>query len=351
MPLISIIVPVYKVKEIYLRQCIDSLVNQTFGDIEIILVDDGTPDNGGAICDEYALQDERVKVIHQKNLGVSASRNNGLELATGTWITFVDADDWIELNACEKLKDIIINEDLELLIFALKVNFPDKEMNNPFWNKSYTHLEKDDIEELQLQLLYKTVSKYRPPYNMVGVAVCKLYKAEFLKKFDLKYNKNLSLSEDGVFVFQALENVEKAMYVNEYLYHYRKHNESATNRYRENAEIDYGKALEALEGCLMGFGKKGRFYKAFYYRAIFNLFALSNQLYCNENNPASTLEKVNNIRKICNSEPYLSAIKKIKIVDFSKNSSYYRKIGYGMLKLRAYYIFYYFCFIKQKINS
>jgi glycosyltransferase involved in cell wall biosynthesis len=351
MPLISIIVPVYKVKEEYLRRCIESLVNQTFGDIEIILVDDGTPDKGGALCDYYEQQDKRIKVIHQENQGVSASRNHGIEVATGEWITFVDADDWVELNACEKLKNIIINEDLDMLIFALKVNFPDKEFENPFWKKSYTHLKKNDREELQLQLLYKTVSQYSPPYNMVGVAVCKLYSSEFLKKFDLKYNTNLTLSEDGVFVFQALENADKVVYINEFLYHYRKHDESATNRYRENAESDYGNALKVLEEYIAKFGKKGIFYTAFYYRAIFNIFALSHQLYCNENNKAPHLEKIRSVRDICKKEPYFSAIRNISFVDFSKNSSYYRKIGFSMLKLRLYSLFYCLCLIKLKING
>lgn len=94
-PKISVIVPVYKV-EPYLRKCLDSIVNQTYRNLEIILVDDGSPDNCGAICDEYAAKDGRIQVIHQENGGVSATRNAGLDAATGDWIGFVDSDDWIE---------------------------------------------------------------------------------------------------------------------------------------------------------------------------------------------------------------------------------------------------------------
>lgn len=94
-PKISVIIPVYKV-EPYLRKCLDSVVGQTYTNLEIILVDDGSPDNCGAICDEYAARDERIRVIHQSNGGVSAARNAGLSVATGEWIGWVDSDDWIE---------------------------------------------------------------------------------------------------------------------------------------------------------------------------------------------------------------------------------------------------------------
>lgn len=99
---ISVIVPVYKV-EPYLRKCLDSIVNQTYRNLEIILVDDGSPDNCGAICDEYAAKDNRITVIHKENGGVSSARNAGLDKASGDWIGWVDSDDWIELDMYEYL--------------------------------------------------------------------------------------------------------------------------------------------------------------------------------------------------------------------------------------------------------
>ena len=93
--LVSIIVPVYKAEK-YIHRCIDSLLAQTYKNIEAVLVDDGSPDNCGAICDEYAAKDSRVKVFHQQNRGVSAARNTGLAHIKGEWITFVDSDDYIE---------------------------------------------------------------------------------------------------------------------------------------------------------------------------------------------------------------------------------------------------------------
>lgn len=106
MPTISIIVPVYKVEQ-YLHRCVDSILNQTFTDFELILVDDGSPDNCGIICDEYAAKDDRIVVIHQDNGGISAARNAGLDVAKGQYIMFVDSDDYIDINLCQKLFDEI----------------------------------------------------------------------------------------------------------------------------------------------------------------------------------------------------------------------------------------------------
>ncbi|MEA4831273.1 MAG: glycosyltransferase [Oscillospiraceae bacterium] len=100
--LISVIVPVYKV-EPYIHRCVDSIINQTYNDLEIILVDDGSPDNCGAICEEYAKLDKRIKVIHKENGGLSSARNAGLDIAQGDYIAFVDSDDYIELNMYENL--------------------------------------------------------------------------------------------------------------------------------------------------------------------------------------------------------------------------------------------------------
>lgn len=99
---VSVIVPVYNVEK-YLRRCLDSIVNQTYRNLEIILVDDGSPDNSGAICDEYAGKDDRIQVIHQGNGGLSAARNTGLDVATGAYVSFVDSDDWLQDEFVEKL--------------------------------------------------------------------------------------------------------------------------------------------------------------------------------------------------------------------------------------------------------
>lgn len=106
---ISIIVPCYKVKD-FLPQCVDSLINQTYKNIEIILVDDGSPDNTGKLCDEYTLKDTCVKVVHKQNCGLVSARNAGYNIATGDWIMYVDGDDWLDADCCQTMLDAISDQ-------------------------------------------------------------------------------------------------------------------------------------------------------------------------------------------------------------------------------------------------
>ena len=112
--LVSVIVPVYNVQE-YLGRCVDSILAQTYRHLEVILVDDGATDDSGAICDRYALQDDRVRVIHKENGGLSSARNAGIDIARGGWLEFVDSDDWIEPDAVESLLTMALQEQVELV--------------------------------------------------------------------------------------------------------------------------------------------------------------------------------------------------------------------------------------------
>ena len=111
--LISIIIPVYNVEK-YLRKCLDSIINQTYKKLEIILIDDGSTDNSGKICEEYAKKDDRIIVIHKENAGVSSARNRGIELANGKYIGFIDSDDWIEENMYETLYQNLLQFDVDI---------------------------------------------------------------------------------------------------------------------------------------------------------------------------------------------------------------------------------------------
>lgn len=162
-PLISVIIPIYKVED-YLKQCIDSVINQSYKHLEIILVDDGSPDNCGKICDEYANKDKRIKVIYKENGGLSDARNAGINVAKGDYIAFVDSDDWIHQEMCEKLITIAIEEEADIVeckfksvykreymdedninqkvkvfnnIEALKNHFYGQDLYRCVWNKIY----------------------------------------------------------------------------------------------------------------------------------------------------------------------------------------------------------------------
>ncbi len=351
MPLISIIVPIYKVREDYLRQCINSLINQTYKNVEIILVDDGTPDDGGSICDEYAEIDERVKVIHQKNQGVSFARNKGMDISSGEWVTFVDSDDWIEKDTFEILTKKISRYKLDILLFSLYVNHGDKAIENPFWFEERELLNSEEISDLQTQVLHKAVSSFKPPYNMVGVAVCKLYRKSYLESIKLRYKLGINLSEDGLFVFEALQNTNKVGYVNEFLYHYRKHSESATNIYRENAEKDYTDGLLEFKRLIDYYNKDKVFDIALWHRAIHNIFAVTEQLYCSKENHNGLNYNMAKLNELCNKEPYCMAIKHLEIKSFSNNNSLFRSCGFLLLKIRLIKTFFMMMLVKIRLKS
>ncbi len=121
--MLSVIVPVYNAEE-YLRKCIDSILYQTYSDLELLLINDGSTDSSGAVCDEYARRDDRVRVIHKENGGVSSTRNLGLDLAQGEWITFVDADDWIEHETYEKIFSQIESTEADVCCYDFTMVYP-----------------------------------------------------------------------------------------------------------------------------------------------------------------------------------------------------------------------------------
>ncbi len=128
--MISIIIPVYKVED-YLKRCIDSVISQTYRNLQIILVDDGSPDNCPHICDEYASKDKRIEVIHQNNAGVSNARNNGLKIAKGDYILFIDSDDYISQDMCEKMLALAEQEHADMVVCNITYTYPKKPNFSP----------------------------------------------------------------------------------------------------------------------------------------------------------------------------------------------------------------------------
>lgn len=205
MPLISVIVPVYEV-EPYLRRCVDSILVQTFADFELILVDDGSPDRCGAICDEYAQKDVRVHVIHQKNGGLSAARNAGIDWAFANsdsqWLTFIDSDDWVHPHMLEYMYSAVQRHNMRLCICA------------------YTEFEIERPLER-----YKSVTSYTSPVesyyveNWVQstVACAKLYYKECFS--EIRY-PNGKIYEDGYVTYKLLFMNKEIAVIDEPLYAY-----------------------------------------------------------------------------------------------------------------------------------
>lgn len=201
--LISIIIPVYKVEN-YIHRCIDSIINQTYQNLEIILIDDGSPDRCGEICDDYAKKDKRIRVIHKRNEGQSEARNQGLALATGKYIGFVDSDDYIKNNMFEVLYHNIIEYGVQIAIG----NIVTVSKNKKEIVENHKEIEFYKNEEILRELLKNNISNY--VYN-------KLYTKKLWD--DIKFPKGKIL-EDMDVMYKILEKVQTISCTNQTEYYY-----------------------------------------------------------------------------------------------------------------------------------
>lgn len=201
MPLISIIIPVYN-SEKTLNRCVNSILNQTFMDWELLLVDDGSTDKSGKICDQYALKDFRIQVFHKKNGGVSSARNTGLDYAIGSWITFVDSDDFIDATFFDTL---IRLQSSDLCISGIQfIN------NETILLPPEENIKIENVAELDnlLNKLYFTA-----PWG-------KVYKNEIIQKNNIRFNINLKIGEDTDFVLKYLLYINDIRLISKPLYHF-----------------------------------------------------------------------------------------------------------------------------------
>ncbi len=243
MPQITVIVPVYKVEE-YLPTCVDSILSQTFEDFELILIDDGSPDNCGAICDNYARKDQRIKVIHQENQGLSGARNSGLDIATGAYMTFIDSDDAVTDAYLEKLFELIQKENADI-VACQRFEFEDGANID-----SYLH-------NNESRTLYKVLSNkeacidlYTGGSDFSVNAWAKLFKREVIGSRRFPINR---LHEDQAFMPIICYDAKKIVSLSSKMYCYRDRYDSIT---RERFSLKRYDDLWAIEKCIHYFEER-----------------------------------------------------------------------------------------------
>ena len=256
-PKLSIIVPVYNVIE-YLEQCLESITNQTLQDLEIIVIDDGSTDGSGQICDNYARKDSRFTVLHKDNEGLSAARNNGLELARAEFIMFVDSDDWVEPDFCAVPYQVATDSDSDIVVFQR------------VWHRGA-------IVEYQLPFPVAGVASKKDIltdlWNLVGVISWnKLYRRNLFEDIRFPVGR---LSEDVAVTHRLLHKANKVYLINEPLYHHRSKrpgsimgdrsakqasDEAALNmmRYSNLREWGYISKSEVVKQALLYLARMGR---------------------------------------------------------------------------------------------
>ena len=299
---ISIIIPIYNAEK-YLSKAIESCINQTLKEVEVILVNDGSIDNSFNICKEYKINSENIKLIDKKNEGVSIARNTGLEYASGEFIMFLDADDWLDSDTCEIMYNKMIYNEAEMVFCNYIMEYENQEKNNSI--KFGAEKEKIIDNEIKSKIILPliededkksihTKSAFRGPW-------AKLFRKDIIDKNNIRFNKNLVIGEDFIFNLEYLKHSKKVIMEEKCLYHYRINNESALNRYREDFWNIYRNLLlnleEYLESNLSSLEYLPRLNKL---KLKYLLICVKNEM--NKLNRKSLSERREYIKKICDDD-------------------------------------------------
>lgn len=237
MPKISVIIPVYNTEK-YLHRCIDSVLAQTFIDFELLLIDDGSKDSSGAICDKYAEKDSRVRVFHKENGRVSSARNVGLDNAQGEWVTFVDSDDWISK---DYLEEMMTHSDSDLVIADFTVEGEGQ------WNEDLS------IGKWQGNDLNKIIES-RIGIARIAASMCKLLKKSLIGQ--IRFYTELTTQEDALFMFRYLCVVQNIQIIAQKGYHYNRETIGSLSKSLEGNHVQFYDYLRLLEPIILDLQKR-----------------------------------------------------------------------------------------------
>lgn len=309
MPLISIIVPVYKVEQ-YLVKCIDSILDQSLSDFELILINDGSPDNCGHICDTYAQKDKRIKVVHKENGGLSDARNVGIDLAQGKYIGFVDSDDYIEKDMYEVLLKNLEDNDADISICGYYDCYQNKKV-------------KSNLDEFRIMNTEEAIEYLK---YMLPVAWNKLYKKEVFENVRYPVGK---LNEDTFIIMDLLIASNKIVLTGEPKYNYVRRGSSITKNSFNSKHLD---VIEAWEKCLnltkLVYPRQLKVIEAKYFGAYFQI--IDRIILCDNYMVMDEYKRVElfikkNILKIISSK-HIHIQRKLASLIFIINSKFYKSL-------------------------
>ncbi|MDD3416423.1 MAG: glycosyltransferase family A protein [Lachnospiraceae bacterium] len=352
----SIIVPIYKIREEYLCQCIESLINQTFKNIEIHLMDDGSPDHCGQICDEYAWKDNRIIVHHLKNGGLSYARNCGLEAATGEYIIFVDGDDWVNIDFCDNMNTILASDSSIDIIctcycYAYKNGNIEVNNNSEIFNKKIM-LDREKKEKLLMAALYLPQYLNADISNQAEYSITmwgKVFKQDFLMKNQLKCVQGISPFEDNIFYAQMLKAKPLVYFDNHISVYYRINEQSVTQR-RLNHKYEIrnlSKTINALKKVV----------DEQYLMTLFSIMRIrqiSENIFLNRE--ISFKEKKKNIYCIKNDTEIKEQLQIIKMKRYYKHFYKSHRLFYELFSHKQWYLLYILfslkkhCMMQRKMN-
>lgn len=331
----SIIVPIFN-GEKFLKECIDSLVNQTLHDIEIILVDDGSVDSSMEICNEFAKTDDRIIILQQENSGSSNARNNGIEHSSGKYISFVDADDIICSNMIESLVNKAEETGAEIVICNYFRMYENESIaQNKHLTKDFILDTKDSINEFQRQLLIKGYKSDIPRLALLGVPWGRVYSRNMIERNNVRFQKELRIMQDEPFNLLAFQNSNRIAVMKEPLYNYRVLQSSMSNKPHETI-IQYIENVFKVEESFCNKYKTDDKYFAdiLNVKKVVNTYKFFDKYYFTKSYLESHKFKeiTRQIRDLLDREPYFSALKNINFKLLTKSEL----VFVLALKLRLY---------------
>lgn len=337
---VSIIVPVYNTSK-YLKDCIESIVNQTYDNIEIIIINDGSTDNSLSICGKYKESDERVILKSIPNSGVSTARNVGLDLVTGDYVTFVDSDDWIEEDTIELGIQKITENNADIAIWSYYKNYDSKELSLSLVPGKSRNFHNDKEKEiLYLKSVYANYNKLSNGEDVsVGTVMCKMYKSDFLRENQLRFNPKLIRSEDVIFAINAFKLAKKITYFDKSLYHYRINADSFCNSYRfiDDTISPFNLLIDELNAFKEKVDNNSIVEEVINCRIIQIMLWHLKYNYFNKDNKLSLLKKRREIIKLIKSDYYNTALNNVSFKHLPKQEKAMVKLFRRRLIL-VYYI-------------
>jgi len=306
LPKISIIVPVFNVAP-FLNQCVDSLLTQSFSNVEVILINDGSTDGSGNICDEYAQKDPRICVIHQQNTGLSGARNEGLVHTTGDYVLYLDSDDWIEQDTCEIALKAALEYNADVVLWASVKEYVDRSVKVTVFPK------KNIFEGKSMKLFYRRIvglvgSELKDPTKTDALSCVwgKLYRKDLIINSRAHFYDTKEVgSEDALFNIQVFGVVKKAVYLPYHFNHYRQNNPgSLTRNYKPTYFKCYLNFFQIIQSFLEEKGLMNE-----------NKIALNNRI---------ALSVINNFLNITSSGNAVSLVGKISLIKTVLNHRLYR---------------------------
>jgi len=333
---ISIIVPVYNCEK-YLKKCIDSIVAQTFKNIEIILVDDGSKDFSYDICKYYKEKDSRIILIHQKNCGAWSARNTGLSIATGRYIGFVDSDDYIENNMYEKLYNAAIQTDADITMCqAISHNRLGAVSYSYSSFNSGERLDRKVIENQVLPLLLAPENEYDIGKKLIESMWCRIFKKKLLINNQICF-KNHANGQDALFTIEATCKSNSMVIINDYLYHYR--NDIGITLSKTYTEDRYDRLI-ALKNDIVKVLKENRVYNECLEKRINQLkrhsvFWVARVIVSKRNNQ-SFKNKIMALNSLLNRKETIKAFRDVNLSILP----FQQKMLYGIIKSKLTLILY-----------